>query len=157
MPKVRSGGVPARFSGGWKKLAQPVPLSNLVSEENSGRSQPAQAKVPCRCSFRSGLDPGRSVPCLRRISYCCGVSCTRHSASVFSISNFSAARAGELLSQRNAARPSRLATEASRIRRSIMMVSVRSEFGWFALKYGAREQKLHRLQGKFLTFLRDGT
>ena len=34
---------------------------------------------------------GRSVPSLRRISYCCGVSCARHSASVFSTSNFSAA------------------------------------------------------------------
>jgi hypothetical protein len=28
---------------GAQKLGQPVPLSNLVFEENSGRSQPAQA------------------------------------------------------------------------------------------------------------------
>jgi len=42
----------------------------LVSDENSGRSQPAQAKMPLRCSFKSGLEPGRSVPSLRRISYC---------------------------------------------------------------------------------------
>src|SRR6266481_3883101 len=38
-----------------------------------------------------------------------------------------AAFAGEARSQRKAARPSRLATDASKIRRSIMMVSVRSE------------------------------
>src|SRR6202790_4287366 len=127
MPKVRSSVLPTAFSSGWEKLGQPVPLSNFVSEENSGRSQPAQAKMPLRCSFNSGLEPGRSVPSWRRISYCCGVSCARHSASVFSTSNFSAASAGEARSQRKAARPSKLATDASKIRRSIMMVSVRSE------------------------------
>src|SRR6266436_6210098 len=85
--------------------------------------------MPLRCSLSSGLDPGRSVPCLRRISYCCGVNCARHSASVFSISNFSPAFAGEARSQRNAARPKRLAIDASKIRRSIMMVSGRRESG----------------------------
>ena len=84
------------------------------------RATPAQAKTPLRFSFSSGLEPGRSVPCLRRMSYCCGVSCARHSASVFSTSNFSAACAGVARSQRKAARPNRLATDASRIRRSIM-------------------------------------
>ena len=34
-------GGPMAFSSGAKKLGQPVPLSYLVSEENSGRSQPA--------------------------------------------------------------------------------------------------------------------
>ena len=39
-------GGPTALSSGCQKLGQPVPLSNLVSDENSGRSQPAQAKVP---------------------------------------------------------------------------------------------------------------
>src|SRR6201981_2725074 len=121
------------LSSGFQKLGQPVPLSNLVSEENSGRSQPAQAKVPLRCSFRSGLDQGRSVPCLRRISYCCGVSCARHSASVFSISNFSVACAGDVLKKRKLASPTRPATGASRTRRSIMAVSGGKRAFWFAL------------------------
>src|SRR5262249_12790507 len=43
------------------KLGQPVLLSYLVSEENSGRSQPAQANVPLRFSSLSGLEPGDSV------------------------------------------------------------------------------------------------
>src|SRR6266481_3046152 len=61
------------------------------------------------------------------MSYCCGVSCARHSASVFSISNFSPAFAGEARSQRKAARRKRLAIDASKIRRSIMVVSGRRE------------------------------
>src|SRR6266404_5796706 len=127
IPNVVSLVSPMALSSGCQKLGQPVPLSYLVSEENSGRSHPAQAKMPLRFSFRSGLEPGRSVPCLLRISYCCGVSCARHSASVFSISNFSPAFAGEARSQRKAARPKRLAIDASKIRRSIMMVSRRRE------------------------------
>src|SRR5215217_779256 len=154
IPKVVSLVSPMALSSGFQKLGQPVPLSYLVSEENSGRSQPAQAKTPLRFSFRSGLEPGRSVPCLRRISYCCGVSCARHSASVFSISNFSAASAGEARSQRKAARPNRLATDASRIRRSSIVVSVGSELpDGSLLGTGVRARKLHPLTPKFLTFL----
>src|SRR3954447_7844905 len=150
MPKVRSLVSPTAFSSGCQKLGQPVPLSNLVSEENSGRSQPAQAKMPLRCSFNSGLDPGRSVPCLRRMSYCCGVSCARHSASLFSISNFSAASAGVIRSQRNAARPNRLASEASRMRRS-SMAGLRKR--GFACRYDARGGKLHGFVRNVLTIL----
>ena len=61
MPKVRSVSVPTAPSSGCQKLGQPVPLSNLVSEAKSGSAQPAQAKVPLRCSSRSGLVNGRSV------------------------------------------------------------------------------------------------
>ena len=64
------------------KLGQPVPLSYLVSDENSGRSQPAQANTPLRFSPLSALEPGRSVPCLRSTSYCCGLRRLRQSASV---------------------------------------------------------------------------
>ena len=42
MNRLRSVVVPTALSSGCQKLGQPVPLSNLVSEENSGRSQPAQ-------------------------------------------------------------------------------------------------------------------
>src|SRR3954466_4423502 len=48
-----------------KKLGQPVPLSNFISDVNRGRSQPAQAKMPARFSSLSGLVPARSVPSLR--------------------------------------------------------------------------------------------
>src|SRR4051812_20091604 len=85
--------------------------------------------MPLRCSLSSGLEPGRSVPSLRRISYCCGVSWARHSASVFSISNFCAAfspaSAGDALSQRKAARPNRPATVVNRMRRSNISFSMR--------------------------------
>ncbi|MNC88835.1 hypothetical protein D3C83_46990 [compost metagenome] len=44
-----------------KKLGQPVPDSNFISEVNSGSPQPAQAKMPGRFSSLSGLEPARSV------------------------------------------------------------------------------------------------
>src|SRR2546423_11072081 len=44
-----------------KKLGQPVPDSNFISEVKSGRPQPAQAKMPARFSSLSGLVPARSV------------------------------------------------------------------------------------------------
>ena len=46
MKKLLSVAVTTAFSIGAQKLGQPVPLSNFVVEENSGRSQPAQWKVP---------------------------------------------------------------------------------------------------------------
>ena len=48
----RSWDVPMALSSGCQKLGQPVPLSYLVSEENSGRSHPAQRNVPVRFSRR---------------------------------------------------------------------------------------------------------
>src|SRR5882672_12650766 len=44
-----------------KKLGQPVPDSNFISEVNSGRSQPAQTNTPARFSSSSALVPARSV------------------------------------------------------------------------------------------------
>jgi hypothetical protein len=41
MPKLRSTVVATACSSGAPKLGQPVPLSNFVSEENSGCPQPA--------------------------------------------------------------------------------------------------------------------
>ncbi len=102
----------------------------LGVEANSGRSQPAQANTPLRCSFNSGLEPGRSVPCLRRISYCCGVSWARHSASVFldlelSRGLLSSARPGSLAaSGRPQGRTGRRRV-VNRIRRSNISFSVR--------------------------------
>ncbi len=55
-----------------KKLGQPVPLSNLVSDENSGRSQPAQAKVPLRFSALSGLVIRPLGAMLAQHLVCCG-------------------------------------------------------------------------------------
>ena len=62
MPEELSSSVPIAFSSGAQKLGQPVPLSNLVVEEKRSRSQPAQTKLPRRCSSRSALVKGRSVP-----------------------------------------------------------------------------------------------
>jgi len=47
---------------GAEKLGHPVPLSNLAPDENNAEPQPAQKKVPARCSPLSGLEPDRSVP-----------------------------------------------------------------------------------------------
>ena len=55
MPKEASRSLPTASSSGAQKLGQPVPLSNFVSDEKSARPQPAQAKVPRRCSSFSGL------------------------------------------------------------------------------------------------------
>src|SRR6476469_1166177 len=93
MTKALSTEVPIAVGRGWQKLGQPVPLSNFVSEENTGRSHPAQANVPLRFSALSGLVPARSVPCFRSTSYCAGVRRRRHSSSLFSTSNFSAGAA----------------------------------------------------------------
>ncbi|MNT44346.1 hypothetical protein D3C72_1808690 [compost metagenome] len=71
-----------------------MPLSNLVEEENNGSAQPAQLKVPRRCSLLSGLLNGRSVPCRRSTAYCAGLSCSRHCASVRMTSKRRAGAAG---------------------------------------------------------------
>ena len=67
------------------KLGQPVPESNFVSEANSSAPQPAQWYMPGVFSSTYGPVNARSVPALRRISYCSGVSSARHSSSVFLI------------------------------------------------------------------------
>ena len=75
--------MPTAFSSGFQKLGQPVPLSNLVFDENSGRSQPAQAKVPSRFSLSSGLVYGRSVAASRSTANWFGERSFFHSASVW--------------------------------------------------------------------------
>src|SRR5581483_4559604 len=64
-----------------KKLGQPVPESNFMSEVKSGRPHPAHAKMPGRCSSFSGLVPARSVSSLRSTVY--ALPCRRffHSSS----------------------------------------------------------------------------
>ena len=42
----------------FQKLGHPVPLSNLVVDENKSSAQPAQPKTPVRCSSFSGLVNG---------------------------------------------------------------------------------------------------
>jgi hypothetical protein len=51
---------------GWKKLGQPVPLSNLAAASKSGAPQPAQAKVAGPLGKLSWVK-ARSVP-LRRVT-----------------------------------------------------------------------------------------
>ena len=67
------------------KLGQPVPESNFASDANSAAPQPAQVYMPGVFSLTYGPVKARSVPALRRISYCSGVSEARHSSSVFVI------------------------------------------------------------------------
>ncbi len=55
-------GVMTECGSGAQKLGQPVPLSNLVLDENASWAQPAQANRPSRCSFRSGLVNGDFRP-----------------------------------------------------------------------------------------------
>lgn len=71
-------------STGWKKLGQPVPLSNLASDLKSGFPHPAHENTPSRFSSFNGDVPARSVPCLRNTLNCSGVSVSRHSSLVFS-------------------------------------------------------------------------
>ena len=61
----RSSPRPRSSSTGSKKLGQPVPDSNLVSDENSGASQQTHTYVPS--SWQSQYSPvkARSVPALR--------------------------------------------------------------------------------------------
>src|SRR5262249_11735127 len=60
----------------------------FVSDENSASSQPAQAKLPLRCSSSSGLVKGRSVAACLSTANWSGVSSLRHSASVWVTSKF---------------------------------------------------------------------
>src|SRR5262245_18048190 len=109
----------ASFNG-CQKLGQPVLLSYFVSEENSGSSQPAQANVPLRLSWLSGLEPGTSVRCRRSTSYCGLVRMRRHSLSLFSISNEPAVAASLSPNQRSATISAAAPAPASRRRRSTM-------------------------------------
>src|SRR5215475_3783628 len=86
--------VPTALSIGAQKLGQPVRLSNFVVDENRSKSQPAQAKLPRRFSWRRGLEKGCSVALCRSTAYWSGVRRSFHSASVRVTSNVSAAVEG---------------------------------------------------------------
>ena len=86
--------MPTACSNGAQKLGQPVPLSNLVVEENSSSPQPAQVKVPLRCSLSKGLLKGASVPLRLSTAYWLGLRSVRHSASVCVTAKRSPAKAG---------------------------------------------------------------
>jgi len=75
------------FSGAVaaQKLGQPQPASNLCSASNSGAPQPMQRYSPFSRWSQYSPENARSVPFSRATWYCVGVSCSRHSASVFSI------------------------------------------------------------------------
>ncbi len=62
----------ARRLAGSVKLGQPVPESNLVSEENSSVPQQTQRYMPSLFSSTYGPVKARSVPALRVTSYCSG-------------------------------------------------------------------------------------
>src|SRR5271154_7356180 len=81
MPRLRSGVGPPDLGSGAKNPGQPVPLSNLVDDSNSGRPQAAQAYIPGRCSLLSGLVPARSVPCFRITEKVSGGNSVFHSSS----------------------------------------------------------------------------
>src|SRR5258708_39240604 len=89
MKKLRSSVAATASAIGWKKLGQPVPLSNFASEANSACPQPAHTNVPLPYSLSSGLEPARSVPCSRSTRYCSGVSARRHSPSLLATGKLS--------------------------------------------------------------------
>jgi hypothetical protein len=76
--------VATRSGSAWKKLGQPVPLSNLASELKRGRKQAAQMKVPARFSPLRGLENDRSVDSPNRIAYRSAGRSFFHSALDFS-------------------------------------------------------------------------
>ena len=55
MPSELSDRSSTAFGRAFQKLGQPVPLSNLVVDENRSCPQPAQPNTPERCSSLSGL------------------------------------------------------------------------------------------------------
>jgi len=67
------------------KLGQPQPASNFVSDSNSAAPQHTQVYCPSAVWFQYWPVKARSVPFWRVTRYCSGVSCARHSASLFSI------------------------------------------------------------------------
>ena len=82
MPQLSSSfSTMALPSAGLKKLGHPVPDSNLWSESNSARPQPAHWYCPF--SWRSQYSPenARSVPFSRRTKQAMWGSSSRHSAS----------------------------------------------------------------------------
>src|SRR5271157_2673429 len=72
-------------SAAAKKLGQPVPESNFVSEPKSSAPQQTQWYVPSSCLFQYWPVKAGSVPHWRATWYCSGVNCCCHSWSVLAI------------------------------------------------------------------------
>src|SRR5690606_8974528 len=64
-----------------KKLGQPVPLSNFISDVNNGSAQPAQMNSPGRFSSFNGLENAGSVSSSRSTSNRSSPSRLRHCSS----------------------------------------------------------------------------
>src|SRR5438874_1134080 len=125
MPSVVSACLLTALGNGRKKLGQPVPLSNLVSDANSARAQPAQVNVPLRCSSLSGLLYGVSVASWRSTAYDWDDSFAFHCSSVSSNSkcSFGAAPAREQAAASAASPPpsSSWAPDTRAVRRAMGM------------------------------------
>src|SRR5918995_459332 len=86
MKRLRSSSVSTLLSSrGAQKLGQPVPESYLVSDENRGASHATQRYTPSALLPLYSPLKGRSVPFMRVMRYCSGVSSSCHSSSVFCI------------------------------------------------------------------------
>ena len=70
---------------GLSKEGQPVPDSNLVSEENNSVPQPEQTYIPFFLLWTNFPVNGISVPFSLNTLYCSGVSFSLHSSSDFGI------------------------------------------------------------------------
>src|ERR1051325_8428166 len=68
-------------SSGRVKLGQPVPESNLSSDENSGSPETEAAEMPGWWLFQYSLRNGGSVPSCCDTSYWSSLSCFLSSAS----------------------------------------------------------------------------
>ncbi len=101
-----------------QKLGHPVPLSNLVVEENRSRAHPAQVKMPASCSSSSGLLKGCSVPAVRSTLYCSGVRSCCHSASVWETSIISSEVSGVPAAVVSRGEPQPASAPSSRVPRS---------------------------------------
>src|SRR6202161_2521534 len=97
--------VPTASGSGAQKLGQPVPLSNFVFDEYSGKAHPAHAYTPARFSPSSGLENGASLCSWRNTSYASGDSSFRHSASVCDTCPTERARAATGTAKTRPARP----------------------------------------------------
>src|SRR6185503_11174226 len=84
MKKVLSFSLPMfSFAIGEVKLGQPVPDSNLVSDEKRSFPQHTHLYVPFSWLFQNAPVKARSVPFLRVTMYCSSVRLFFHSSSVF--------------------------------------------------------------------------
>src|SRR5215210_1333435 len=89
----------ASDSAGSKKLGQPVPESNFVSELKSSCPQPLQRYIPSSWLSQYAPVNARSVPWLRRTSNSSALSCSRHACSDFETFSTASSFAGTEVSR----------------------------------------------------------